>query len=83
MLREYCLDWISKHASEVLETESFRTLAESDPQLVVEILRVTADPNGPNLKRKRSKSQLSSANKKNIGANKKRRLSSRRKVTSG
>jgi len=82
MLREYCLEWISKHASEVLDTDSFRTLSESDPQLVVEILRVTADPSGPNLKRKRSNSQLPSYEKA-TGANKKRRTSSRRQVTKG
>ena len=54
MLREYCLDWISKHAYEVLDTDSFRTLSSSNPDLVVEILRVKADPTGPGMKRKRS-----------------------------
>ena len=76
MLREYCLEWISKHASEVLDTDGFKTLSESDPQLVVEILRVTADPNGPNLKRKRSIVETEA-----LGVSKKRRTSTRRKVT--
>ena len=78
MLREYCLDWISKHASEVLETDSFKTLSSSDPQLVVDILRVTADPTGPGLKRKRS-----DVEKTDLQGNKKRRTSTRRKVTIG
>ena len=76
MLREYCLDWISKHASEVVDTDGFRTLSSSDPQLVVEILRVTAEPTGPGSKRKRNLVE-----NKDTGTNKKRRLSSRRKVT--
>ncbi len=45
-LRSYCLEWISKNAQKVLETESFGNLTSSDPQLVVEILRVTSDPQG-------------------------------------
>lgn len=56
-LKHYCLDWISKNAEKILDTESFRNLTSSDPQLVVEILRVTSDPNGEaqkGIKRKRS-----------------------------
>jgi speckle-type POZ protein len=56
-LKHYCLDWISKNAEKILDTESFRNLTSSDPQLVVEILRVTSDPDGEaqkGIKRKRS-----------------------------
>lgn len=57
MLRRYCLEWISKHASEVLETESFKALSKANPQLVVEILRVKAETTKvPGMKRKRTNS---------------------------
>ena len=57
MLRRYCLEWISKHTSEVLETESFKALSKANPQLVVEILRVKADSTKvQGVKRKRTDS---------------------------
>ena len=56
-LKEYCLEWISKNAQKVLTTESFQNLSQSDPKLIVELLRVTSDPDGEaqkGIKRKRS-----------------------------
>ena len=81
MLRGYCLEWIAEHATEVLETESFRTLSTTNAPLVVEILRVTADPNGPaapGIKRKReqkSDSQSDSAGKRRTSKRKRRTTS--------
>ena len=65
-LKNYCLDWISKNAEKILDTESFRNLTASDPQLVVEILRVTSDPDGEaqrGIKRKRIDSIKKNKNK--------------------
>ena len=79
MLRGYCLEWIAQHATEVLETESFRTLSSTNAPLVVEILRVTADPNGPAapaIKRKREQKSDS-----NSDGTVKRRYSKRKRRT--